>query len=227
MFKITNSLAFKVLIFFVCIVLFLPIMKSKAQSRDQLIELTGDESAQGIIIGFFGPDMFIKSEKISPWISVAHSCLVDDNLILEKVEIYGEIQEPAFSVPINKSLRAMGMELEQFRELMKEAEVKKGKLDKLTESKPSERSEAQKKEVTILMNNYRKSVIETQPLYKKIYSEFHFPVDLKELKNPEKGPVVVGDKIPITAKIFFSHKGQSIILTKTIISKCIPDPFEK
>ncbi len=226
MFKINNPLALKILSFSVCIILFFPI-KSEAQSRDQLKELIGDESAEGIIIGFFGPDMFIKSEKISPWISVVHTCLVDDDLILEKVEIYGENQEPVFSVPINKFLKAMGTELEHFRGLMKEAEFKRKEIDKLTKSKPNERSEAHKKEIAILMNNYRKFIMEAQPLYKRIYSEFHFPVDLKELKDPEKRPIVVNDKIPITAKIFFSHNGQSVILTKTIISECIPDPFEK
>jgi len=226
MINIKNSIAVKSLIFFILINLVF-FIEGEARSRDQLIELTGNESAEGIIVGFFGPDRFIKSEKISPWISVVHSCFTNDDLILEKVEIYGETQEPIIATFINKSLKAMGKEVKQFRELMNEAELKRKEIDKLAYSKLSERSEYEEKEIATLIEKYRKFIIETQPLYEGIYSEFYFPIDLKELKDPKKGCLVAGDRIPITAKIFFIHKNKSVIVTKTIVSECIPDPFAK
>ena len=156
-------------------------------------ESVGINESDGILFGFYGGGITREpATETLVQISIAHTCEVNDELILEKVEIYGESEIPVKSFAANMTLNSIF--------------EKKKRLDELL----------QLANTTTVAGEYEEILKEAAELAKEIraesFSTAYFTIDLRQIKQS----LTVGD-IPIIAKATLIHNGKRLTLEREVI----------
>jgi hypothetical protein len=149
--------------------------------------------SDGIIFGFYGGGITREpATETLVQISVVHTCAFNDELILEKVEIYGESEIPAKSFAVNMTLNSVSGKLRVLDVLLVLQRLFPfafyGAGPKAAELAAEIRAES--------------------------FSAGYFTIDLRQIKQP----LTTGD-IPIIAKATLIHNGERVTLEREVIVK--------
>ena len=162
-----------------------------------LIPLSCVQPQAGIIFEFVGGGVTCEpSTKTMVQIAIAHTCEVNDELILKKVEIYGENETPVKVFEVNKTLNSVSGKQKRLDELVKLLEA--GMED-----------EAKYKEIG------QEAAKLAQEMRDESFSPEYFTLDLRQLKQS----LMVGDKIPIIARATLIHNGNLLTLERNVTAE--------
>ena len=154
-----------------------------------LPSVSAQEESYGIIIGFYGGGITQEpATETMVQVAIAHTCEVNDELILKTVEIYGESKVPVKTFDVNETLESVADSYDQLKLL----------LEKL-ESTPDEEIRTQ-------------AAALVQELRSKSFSTGYFTLDLNDLKQP----LTPGDRVPIIAKATFIHHGEALVIERNL-----------
>ncbi len=153
--------------------------------------------SDGILFGFYGGGITREpATETLVQISVAHTCVFNDELILEKVEIYGESEIPVKSLAVNMTLTSVSGKLIRLDGLLILQQL-----------------------VLWIPGAYLRIMQEGAKLAEEIraesFSTGYFTIDLRQIKKPPN----VGDIIPIVAKATLIHNGKRLTLERVVIVK--------
>jgi len=129
-------------------------------------------------------------------IDIAHTCVFNDELILEKVEIYGESEIPVKSLAVNMTLNSVFWELKL--------------LDALSILRWIPGA------YEIIAKAGAKLAQETRA---ESFSTGYFTIDLRQIKQP----LTTGD-IPIIARATLIHNGKRLTLEREVIVEYYGSP---
>jgi len=151
--------------------------------------VSAQEESDGILFGFTGGGITREpATETLVQVSITHTCQVDDELILEKVEIYGESDIPVETFDVNGTLESVADSYDQLRLLSEEFQ-----------SGPDEEVLWQAAPLA-------------QEIRSKSFSTKYFTLDLNDLKQP----LTVGDRVPIVAKATFLHHGEALVMERNL-----------
>jgi len=150
--------------------------------------------SDGIFFGFYGGGTTREpATGTQVQIAVAHTCVFNDELILEKVEIYGESEIPAQSWAVNMTLNSMSGKLILLDALL---------ILRLV--------------VAWIPGAYERIMQEGAELGKEMraesFSTGYFTIDLRQIKQP-----LTYGEIPIIAKATLIHNGKRLTLEREVI----------
>jgi hypothetical protein len=168
-----------------------------------LIPLSCVQPQAGIAFEFIGGGVTCEpATETMVQIAIAHTCEVNDELILEKVEIYGEGETPVKVFEVNKTLNSVS--------------GKQKRLDELVELLESGmEDEAKYEEIG------QEAAKLAQEMRDESFSTGYFTLDLRQLKQS----LMVGDKIPIIARATLIHNGNLLTLERNVTAEyqaCFP-----
>ena len=151
------------------------------------------QGPDGIIFGFYGGGTTREpATETMVQIAIAHMCEVNDELVLEKVEIYGESEIPVKSFAVNKTLNSVFEKQKRLDELLQLANT------------------------TTVAGEYERIMQEAAELAEEIraesFSTAYFTIDLRQIKQS----LTVG-YIPIIAKATLFHNGKRLTLERELI----------
>ena len=147
------------------------------------------EESDGILFGFYGGGITREpATETMVQVSIAHTCEVNDELILGKVEICGENGITVKAFDVNETLESVADSYDQLKLLL-------GKL----ESAPDQEIGPQ-------------AAALVQELRSKSFSTKYFTLDLNDLKQP----LALGDRVPIIAKATFLHHGEALVIKRNL-----------
>ncbi|HUW45964.1 MAG TPA: hypothetical protein VMW50_09250 [Dehalococcoidia bacterium] len=150
------------------------------------------QGPDGILFGFYGGGTTREpATETLVQISVAHTCVFDDELILEKVEIYGESEIPVKSLAVNMTLNSVSGKLILLDALYILRWIPGA----------SER----------IMQEGAKLAREIRA---ESFSTGYFTIDLRQIKQP-----LTYGEIPIIAKATLIHNGKRLTLEREVIVK--------
>lgn len=138
------------------------------------------------------------TEDVNPDLGVVHICTINDTLLLEKIEIYGEYEIPVRTFTVNKYLNAIGNEYNRHKFLVEKMDlIKKGEIEFTDE------------EVTKIQTelSYLYQTIQTES-----FTTGRFSLTLDKLKTN----IMPGDIVPIMAKIYLVHNDTPVTISKTL-----------
>ena len=165
-----------------------------------LIPLSCVQPQAGILFDFDGSGVTRKpATETMMRIVIAHTCEVNDELILKKVEIYGEGETPVKIFEVNKTLNSISGKQKRLDELVELLEL--GMED---EAKFEEISQEASKL--------------TQEIRDESFSTEYFTLDLRQLKQS----LMVGDEIPIIARATLIHNGNLLTLERNVTAEYQP-----
>jgi len=173
-----------------------------------LIPLSCVQPQAGILFGFQGGGVTREpATKTMMQIAIAHTCEVNDELILKKVEIYGEGETPVKVFEVNKTLNSTSGKQKRLSDKLK-------RLDELVELFESGMEDEAK-----YAEEYDEISQEAAKLAQEIrdesFSTEYFTLDLRQLKQS----LMVGDKIPIIARATLIHNGNLLTLERSVIAE--------
>ena len=155
------------------------------------------QESAGILFGFHGGGVTCEpATETMVQIAIAHTCEVNDELILKKVEIYGEGETPVKVFEVNKTLNSiLGKQkrLDELFELLESGMEDEAKYEEIDQ-------EAAKL---------------AQEIRDESFSTEYFTLDLRQLKQS----LMVGDKIPIIARATLIHNGNLLTLERSVIAE--------
>ena len=168
-----------------------------------LIPLSCVQPQAGIAFEFYGGGVTCEpATETSVQITIAHTCEVNDELILKKVEIYGEGETPVKVFEVNKTLNSVSDKLKRFDELVELLE-------------PGMEDEAKYEEIS------QEAAKLAQEMRDESFSTKYFTLDLRQLKQS----LMVGDKILIIARATLIHNGNLLTLERNVTAEyqaCFP-----
>ena len=165
-----------------------------------LIPLSCVQPQAGILFDFDGSGVTREpSTETMMQIVIAHTCEVNDELILKKVEIYGESETPVKVFEVNKTLNSVSEKLKRLDEL-----VELLKIGMEDEAKFEEISQEASKLI--------------QEIRDESFSTGYFTLDLRQLKQS----LMVGDEIPIIARATLIHNGNLLTLERNVTAEYQP-----
>ena len=165
-----------------------------------LIPLSCVQPQAGILFDFDGSGVTREpSTETMMQIVIAHTCEVNDELILKKVEIYGESETPVKVFEVNKTLNSVSEKLKRLDEL-----VELLKIGMEDEAKFEEISQEASKLI--------------QEIRDESFSTEYFTLDLRQLKQS----LMVGDEIPIIARATLIHNGNLLTLERNVTAEYQP-----
>jgi hypothetical protein len=150
----------------------------------------------GILFGFYGGGTTREpATETLVQISIAHTCMFNDELILEKVEIYGESEIPAKSFAVNMTLNSVSGKLIRLDALL---------ILRLV--------------VVWIPGAYERIMQEGAKIAEEMraesFSTGYFTIDLRQIKQP-----LTYGEIPIIAKATLIHNGERVTLEREVIVK--------
>jgi len=160
----------------------------------------------GIFFGFQGGGVTCEpSTKTMAQVAIAHTCEVNDELILEKVEIYGESETPVKVFEVNKTLNSIFEKQKRLDELVKLLET-------------GTEDEAKYKEIG------QEAAELAAEMRAESFSTGFFTLDLRQIKQS----LMVGDKITIIARATLIHNGNLLTLERNVTAEyqaCFPGSY--
>ena len=170
----------------VAVVMIVPSMACQQESD-------GINESDGILFGFSGGGITREpATETLVQISIMHTCEVNDELVLEKVEIYGESEIPVKSFAVNETLNSIF--------------EKQKRLDELLKQQANAIDEAEYKRIG------EEAAALAEEMRAESFSTGYFTIDLKQIKQP----LTYGD-IPIIAKATLIHNGKRLTLERVVI----------
>jgi len=153
------------------------------------------QGSDGILFGFYGGGTTREpATETLVQISVAHTCAVNDELILEKVEIYGESEIPVKSFVVNMTLNSIF--------------EKQKRLDELLKQQANATDAAEYKRIG------QEAAELAEEMRAESFSTAYFAIDLRQMKQP-----LTYGEIPIIAKATLIHNGKRLTLERVVIVK--------
>jgi hypothetical protein len=151
--------------------------------------VSAQEESDGIIFEFCGGGITREpATETMVQIAVAHTCEVNDELVLKKVEIYGENKITVKTFDINETLESVADSYHQLKLLSEKLE-----------SAPDQEIGPQAATIA-------------QGIRSKSFSTKYFTLDLNELKQP----LTLGDRVPIIARATFVHHGEALVIERSL-----------
>jgi hypothetical protein len=152
--------------------------------------------SDGIFFGFYGGGITQEpATETQVQISVGHTCMFNDELVLEKVEIYGESEIPVKSLAVNMTLNSVSGKLVLLDALL---------ILRLV--------------VGWIPGAYERIMQEAAKLAEEIrtesFSTGYFTIDLRQIKQP-----LTYGNITIIAKATLIHNGKRLTLEREVIVK--------
>ena len=147
--------------------------------------------SDGIFFGFYGGGTTREpATETQVQISIMHTCAFNDELVLEKVEIYGESEIPVKSFAVNMTLNSVAGKLrllDAFRILLRLFPV---------------------------ASVFKKAAELAAEMRAESFVTGYFTVDLRQIEQP-----LTYGEIPIMAKATLIHNGERLTLEREVIVK--------
>ena len=176
------------------IALALPFGTSFASAQEESVgtalpSVSAQEESDGIVFGFYGGGITREpATETMVQVAIAHMCEVNDELILKKVEIFGENGIPIKTFDVNETLESVADSYDQLKLLSEKLE-----------STPDEEISSQ-------------AATLVQELRNKSFSTKYFTLDLNDLKQS----LTLGDRVPIIAEATFIHNGEALVIERSL-----------
>lgn len=166
-----------------------PVSAQEESVTTDLAAVTAADGFDGILFGFSGGGITREpATETLVQVSIAHTCVGSDELILEKVEIYGESGAPVRIFSSNRTLESIAGSYDRLKSLSERFE-----------SAPVEEIGPQ-------------AAILAQEIRSKSFSTQYFALDLSDLKRP----LALGERVPITARATLVHHGEELVIERTL-----------
>ena len=154
-----------------------------------LSSVSAEEESDGTIFEFVGGGVTREpATETVVQIAIAHTCEVNDELVLKEVEIYGGNGTAVKTFDIDETLESVADSYGQLKLLSEELE---STLDR----------EIGTQAATL-----------AQEIRSKSFSTKYFTVDLNDLKQP----LTLGDRVAIIAKATLIHNGEAVVIERSL-----------
>jgi hypothetical protein len=156
-----------------------------------LPSVSAEEESDGILFGFYGGGITREpAAETMVQLSIAHTCEINDELILTKVEVCGETGVSVQSFEVNRTLNSIS--------------EKRKRLDELLKQLANTTDEAE------YVGIYQEAGGLVEEMRAQLFSTEYFTIDLRQIKQS----LTVGDKIPLTAKATLIHNGEALVIER-------------